>query len=39
MALNIPLDEIGGDRQVVGVYATTSRRRVTILNSSTSRFR
>jgi hypothetical protein len=31
MALNIPLDEIGGDRQVVGVYATTSRRRVTIL--------
>ena len=32
MALNIPLDEIGGDRQVVGVYATTSRQRVTILN-------
>ncbi len=31
MALNIPLDAIGGDRQVVGVYATTSRRRVTIL--------
>jgi hypothetical protein len=34
MALNIPLDEIGGDRQVVGVYATTSRRRVTILTSA-----
>jgi hypothetical protein len=34
MALNIPLDAIGGDRQVVGVYATTSRRRVTILTSS-----
>jgi hypothetical protein len=33
MALNIPLEEIGGDRQVVGVYATTSRRRVTILTS------
>ena len=33
MALNIPLDEIGGDRQVVGVYATTSRRRVTILSA------
>jgi hypothetical protein len=33
MALNIPLDEIGGDQQVVGVYATTSRRRVTILTN------
>lgn len=33
MALNIPLAEIGGERQVVGVYATTSRRRVTILTS------
>jgi hypothetical protein len=33
MALNIPLGDIGGDRQVVGVYATTSRRRVTILTS------
>jgi hypothetical protein len=33
MALNIPLSEIGGDRQIVGVYATTSRRRVTILTS------
>jgi hypothetical protein len=33
MTLNIPLSEIGGDRQIVGVYATTSRRRVTILSS------
>jgi hypothetical protein len=31
MVLNIPIDELGGDQQVVGVYATTSRRRVTIL--------
>ena len=31
MALSIPVDEIGGDQQIVGVYATTSRRRVRIL--------
>jgi Domain of unknown function (DUF4331) len=31
MALSIPVEEIGGDQQVVGVYATTSRRRVRIL--------
>jgi hypothetical protein len=31
MVLSIPIEEIGGDRQIVGVYATTSRRRVTIL--------
>ena len=31
MVLNIPIDELGGDQQIVGVYATTSRRRVTIL--------
>jgi Domain of unknown function (DUF4331) len=31
MVLNIPIDEIGGDQQIVGVYATTSRRRVNIL--------
>jgi hypothetical protein len=31
MALSIPVDEIGGDQQVVGVYATASRRRVRIL--------
>ena len=26
MALAIPIDELGGDRQMAGVYATTSRR-------------
>jgi len=31
MALAVPIDELGGDRQIAGVYATTSRRRVTIL--------
>ncbi len=32
MALEIPLSEIGGDQQVVGVYATTSRKALRILN-------
>ena len=32
MALAIPVDELGGDQQIAGVYATTSRRRFTILN-------
>jgi len=31
IALNIPLSELGGDRQTVGVYATTSRRAVSVL--------
>ena len=31
MALNIPIAELGGDQQVVGVYATTSRRQVQVL--------
>jgi hypothetical protein len=31
MALAIPVDELGGDRQMAGVYATTSRRRFTVL--------
>ena len=31
MALTIPMEEIGGDQQVVGVYATTSRRRFNVL--------
>ena len=31
MALAIPMDEIGGDQQIAGVYATTSRRRFRIL--------
>ncbi|HXG47870.1 MAG TPA: DUF4331 domain-containing protein [Methylomirabilota bacterium] len=31
ISLAIPVSELGGDQQVVGVYATTSRRAVTIL--------
>ncbi|MBC8094528.1 MAG: DUF4331 domain-containing protein [Akkermansiaceae bacterium] len=31
MALEIPLSELGGDQQVVGVYASTSRRQITLL--------
>jgi hypothetical protein len=31
MALSIPVQEIGGDQQIVGVYATASRKRVRIL--------
>jgi hypothetical protein len=31
MALKIPIAELGGDRQIVGVYATTSREKVTVL--------
>ena len=31
MALNIPIAELGGDQQIVGVYATTSRQKVTVL--------
>jgi hypothetical protein len=34
IVLNIPIEELGGDQQIVGVYATTSRRRVRILGSS-----
>jgi len=30
MALAIPVSELGGDQQIVGVYATTSRRQVRI---------
>jgi hypothetical protein len=33
IALNIPLNQLGGANQVVGVYATTSRRRVRILRT------
>jgi len=39
IALNIPLEEIGGDQQIVGVYATTSRRRVTVLTKRPERKR
>jgi hypothetical protein len=31
IALEIPLSDIGGDQQVVGVYATTSRRAMSVL--------
>jgi len=31
ISLVVPVSELGGDQQVVGVYATTSRRQVTIL--------
>ncbi len=31
MALKIPVQELGGDRQIVGVYATTSRKHVRII--------
>jgi hypothetical protein len=31
IVLQIPVEEIGGDQQVVGVFATTSRRKVTVL--------
>lgn len=34
IVLNIPVDEIGGDQQLVGVYATTSRRQITTLRSN-----
>jgi hypothetical protein len=32
MALEVPIVELGGDQQVVGVYATTSRRTVRVLD-------
>lgn len=35
MVLEIPISELGGDQQVVGVYATTSRRSVNILRDVT----
>lgn len=31
MALEIPVGDLGGDQQVVGVYATTSRKQISIL--------
>jgi hypothetical protein len=33
IALSIPISELGNDRQIAGVYATTSRRKVTVLTS------
>jgi hypothetical protein len=37
IVLEIPLSQIGGDQQVVGVYATTSRQRVSVLPEGTER--
>src|SRR5206468_3265676 len=37
MALVIPVSELGRDQQIVGVYATTSRRRIQILRDETGR--
>src|SRR5258708_6970991 len=34
MALAIPVSELGGDQQIVGVYATTSRRQVRIFKDN-----
>jgi hypothetical protein len=39
MSLKIPVSELGGDLQVVGVYATTSRRSVRVLDEKKSRER
>ena len=38
MALAIPIDELGGDLQIAGVYATTSRKRFRILTDLTDGF-
>ena len=37
MALKIPVEELGGDQQIVGVYATTSRQKVSVLRDSDRR--
>ena len=34
IVLNIPVNDLGGDQQIVGVYASTSRRQVTILRNN-----
>jgi hypothetical protein len=34
IALRIPIAELGGDLQIAGVYATTSRQKVTVLRDS-----
>ena len=39
MSLVIPLNELGGDQQIAGVYATTSRRQVQVLRDETDRLR
>lgn len=37
IVLNIPISELGGDQQVVGVYATTSRQRIRVLRDVNDR--
>jgi hypothetical protein len=37
MALEIPIAELGGDQQSVGVYATTSRRQIRVLRDHEDR--
>jgi Domain of unknown function (DUF4331) len=39
MALKIPVEELGGDQQIAGVYATTSRQKVTVLREGRGRYR
>lgn len=39
IVLDIPLHELGTDQQVVGVYATTSRRRISVLTNNIGRYR
>lgn len=34
IVLNIPIEDIGGDQQIAGVWATTCRRSTTVLRSS-----
>ena len=36
MVLRIPMSELGGGKQTVGVYATTSRRVISVLRTGTS---
>src|SRR5688500_15666808 len=36
MALEVPLAELGGDQQIAGIYATTSRQTVRVLNDKQS---
>ncbi|MEA3411175.1 MAG: DUF4331 domain-containing protein [Pseudomonadota bacterium] len=37
VVLQIPIDEIGGDEQIVGVYATTSRKETRVLRRTSDR--
>jgi hypothetical protein len=38
IVINIPVSELGGDQQIVGVYATTSRKAFTILRNEPVHF-